>query len=380
MYSQYTNPVAVLNNRKTEIFIIDLPARLGRNNNTVDIYFFHESVSREHCLFECINSRITVRDLGSTVGTYLNGVKLEPNVPYNIDDGMKITIGKVKFLIHVNQDELAARESPQSQNRMPSVLSGGARTEKQRADWYSSDSVSGGIEKHDGIVTVSAKELNEYEYDESEVVHVECGLTPEAKPLSYTSDLVRVELEKELKKTGNANEEEEKITNDIPEPDPEEDEKKTQMIDAEEILSSQNVSAVHSRSEEDADVSEDKDVYPDPKAETEMESKTAAEPESILRLSWMDDETGEQKKITIDHFPFRIGRKSDENDYTVRRKGVSRRHLYFEADGGMLYVIDDRSTNGVRLNGTKIHSGERTEVRSGDSIRIADVTFEVSTD
>ena len=44
-------------------------------------------------------------------------------------------------------------------------------------------------------VTISAKELNEFEYDENEVQYVDCGLRAETAPLSYTSKLRKQDIE-----------------------------------------------------------------------------------------------------------------------------------------------------------------------------------------
>ena len=106
--------------------------------------------------------------------------------------------------------------------------------------------------------------------------------------------------------------------------------------------------------------------------------ESAEEPKKVLVLSWIDDESGDNKKIKIDRYPFRIGRKSDENDYAVRKKGISRRHLCIEEQDGAFYVTDDNSTNGVKVNGKKIKAGEKNLIKEGDNICIADVVFTVA--
>ena len=57
---------------------------------------------------------------------------------------------------------------------------------------------------------------------------------------------------------------------------------------------------------------------------------------------------------------------------------MSRRHMRFEEAGGTVYIVDDNSTNGVRVNGTKLEAGKRYELRAGDHIRVAEITFNVS--
>ena len=330
MNDRAAHPVAALTNKKTELYITDLPAVVGRNDNSVDVYFFHESISREHCIFEFLNRRVTVRDLGSTVGTSINGRKLEPNTPYFIEDGAKIAIGKVKFVFHADYEEIARRE------RMKAVSA--------PAPAQAPAGGAAGQERGPKTFTVEARLLTEYEYDADEVIGIECGLRPEGKPLSFTAEYKKAEVEDELKKT--------------------------QAITREEIQKEEEAAAAGPVPEEAEDLQETE----------ETADETKEEKGAVLRLRWIDDETGETRKVTVDQFPFSMGRKSDENDYALRRKGISRKHMHFEESDGRIYVVDDASTNGVKLNGNKIKADERTEVCSGDKLSLGGITLTVSID
>lgn len=333
------NPVAALTNRRTDLYITDLPAVVGRNDSSVDVYFFHESVSREHCMFEYLNQSVTVRDLGSTVGTSINGKKLEPNTPYYIEDGAKITIGKVKFVFHADYEEIARRESAKK-----SIASSQDAFSKSGSNEQNRSSEEGqGYEAVDAkrghkVVTVEARMLTEYEYGEDEVLYIECGLKPGTKPLSFTAEIKKTEVEDELKKTHIITKEEIKK-------------------EEEAIAAGPSLAEAEESDEPERTVSDSKDII-----------------KKSLRLSWIDDETGKTKDVTIDQFPFSIGRKSDENDYALRRKGVSRKHMHFENVEDKIYIVDDNSTNGVKLNGIKIKVDERTEVKSGDRISLGGIT------
>ena len=375
------NPIATLTNRKMTLDIKGLPARLGRNNNVVEVYLFHESVSREHCLFECINRRFTVRDLGSTVGTFINGVRLEPNIPYNIDDGAKIQFGKVKMVFHADYQALAEWERMQaapaaqdfrgfapaaSQGYGGSAPFGGqsfsgsaqAASQAYGGSAPAAQNFGGSAPAAPGNknVKVSVREMNEYEYDEDEVVYIECGLKPEEKSLSYTSELRKKELEAAI-----ANEADQA------------DWKSTQVLSADE---SEALEAAVEAADEDlvGSVFADEGTF---KIEDQQDEEHATK---TLVLTWIDDITGETKKLKIDHFPFAIGRKSDVNDYTIARKGISRKHMHFDELDGEVYVYDEASTNGVRLNGEKITPETQVKLRSGDHIRVLDITFVVTID
>lgn len=353
MNDQSRNPVATLKNRKSELYITDFPAMLGRNDNSVDIYFFHESISREHCLFEYINRRVTIRDLGSTVGTFVDGVKLEPNVPYIIENGAQLTIGKVKFVLNLDYDELARRERSQ--------FSGSTDTPWQAAgndaDCFGMESGSstGNSTAGSKVVTVKARELTEYEYGEDEVVFIECGFEAPAKPLSFTNRISKKDIELAFNaESDNGNDSNDFEENEI---------RKTQVISVEDIPESTD----HITSDTVDPVEED-------------DEETVSLVTKALYISWLDVVSGENKKFIVDHFPFYIGRKSDENDYSIRRRGISRKHMHFEEADGEYFVIDDNSTNGVKLNGNKIDPGSRTKIRTGDKIDIADVTLTIRTD
>lgn len=315
MNRQFMRPLATLKNRKTELQIFDMPSKFGRNNNTVDIYYFHESISREHCIFECINGRYTVTDLGSTVGTFIEGVRLEPNVPYNIDDKAKMKIGKVKFTFFADYGELASRsqQSPKTDYAPP---------HHEPAS------------KKEGII-ISAKELNDFEYNEEEVIYIDCGIQEQSRPMSYTNELKKKEIVKAL------------------------DMKETQKLDLSEL-------------EEDTgkEVQEISAAAEPVVAEINNNNKT-------IHLTWIDDETGETKIVNINRFPFYMGRKSSENDYAIAKKGFSRKHMHFEERNGEFFICDDNSTNGTKLNGSKIESGRPVSIKAGDRLGIAGITFHV---
>ena len=55
------------------------------------------SISRMHCRFVSDGGRIAVIDLGSTNGTFKNGLKLLPQQKTYIDEGDEIRLGRVCF-------------------------------------------------------------------------------------------------------------------------------------------------------------------------------------------------------------------------------------------------------------------------------------------
>lgn len=74
-----------------------LPVTIGKMEECVDMTLSDPSISRMHCRIEEKMGRAFVRDLGSTNGTFRNGLKLKPQESVMIEEGDEIRIGRVCF-------------------------------------------------------------------------------------------------------------------------------------------------------------------------------------------------------------------------------------------------------------------------------------------
>lgn len=370
--NQFRRPVAVLSNRKMTLDVPFLPAKLGRNENAVDMYLFHESISREHCIFECYDGSYTLRDLGSTAGTYINGARLDPNVAYKVEDGDKLKIGKVKLVFRADYEALAVSQQLQAQEAMQAEAAREQARREQEAP-------------REKRITVAARELNEFEYDESEVVMIDCGLTEYAGPMSYTNRIRKEDIEKaqkEAEAAEAAEAEAEEAAEAVQEPEEEAYEELAQAA-AEEIPGADDAPEAGMKATLVMDPAEPEEDEDDEAGSYEDEETTdlgQSNGPAVLRISWVDEETGENRSLSIEIFPFSIGRKSDENDFAFRKKGMSRKHFHFDMKDGRFTVCDDDSTNGVKVNGKRIAAGEDVAIKEGDSIRAAGITFAVRID
>ena len=55
-----------------------------------------KEVSRHHAAIECgSDGAYVIVDLGSTAGTYVDGVRLSQNVPYPLQWGSRVSFGRV---------------------------------------------------------------------------------------------------------------------------------------------------------------------------------------------------------------------------------------------------------------------------------------------
>lgn len=60
---------------------------------------FENGVSRLHAVIRGTNERVILIDLGSSNGTYINGVRTLPNVEQSLRHGDIVALGKLKFQI-----------------------------------------------------------------------------------------------------------------------------------------------------------------------------------------------------------------------------------------------------------------------------------------
>jgi hypothetical protein len=63
---------------------------------------YANGVSRLHAAIKLINNRIVIVDLGSSNGTYLNGIRLAPYVETPVSHGDLIYVGKLKIQILID--------------------------------------------------------------------------------------------------------------------------------------------------------------------------------------------------------------------------------------------------------------------------------------
>ena len=335
--------LAVIFNKKIRRGITKVPATIGKNPNAADVSFFHNSVDNIHCTVDCKNRQFTITDNGSREGTYVNGEKLEAEVPYNVDDGDSIVIGKGKFELSINYPELAKREKA-------AALAAKA-SEKPEEKTY----------------TIQARPVAPIEYDEAEVVYVSCGLEPVKKKAKYTQEINAEQIREAVKSAEEKRAEEMSMTGAGP-----------------GMFSSFRSSAYEPSAPEPTPAKEEPPVFvPEPAGDDPEPEKTEPipvssaeqEPAPALSLTCISG-MGVGEVILIDHFPFTMGR-SKSNDYTLKIDKVSRHHACLTEKGGMYYITDTNSTNGIRVNGIRIDRDVEYRISIGDTIKMSDNVYSV---
>jgi len=84
---------------------------VGRLN--ADVLLNDPSVSRSHARIIVQNGSVTVEDVGSTNGTFVNGQKLTPQVPVPLTDGAEVTFGGTRLTLRMPGAMPAAPFAPE---------------------------------------------------------------------------------------------------------------------------------------------------------------------------------------------------------------------------------------------------------------------------
>ena len=84
-----------------------------------------------------------------------------------------------------------------------------------------------------------------------------------------------------------------------------------------------------------------------------------------------------KEDIEISYLPFIIGKQDRICDYVLDVEGVSRIHLKFFENKGLLYAIDLNSRNGTYINGKKLENEENTKLNKGDIINICGMSYKL---
>ncbi len=109
----------IVNNKRSSVrrLIIRESALIGRNEKC-DIRVISSEISREHCRVEVDDSELIIIDLGSTNGTFVDGVRIEAHREVPVAPQSRIQIGPATFLVNYvevdsDQETLAPEQTHQ---------------------------------------------------------------------------------------------------------------------------------------------------------------------------------------------------------------------------------------------------------------------------
>ncbi len=92
--------------------LLDKPILLLGRDTECDIQFESKKISRRHCCIAQVGERLIVRDLGSTNGIRINGVRV---VEGFLKDGDELSVGSHRY--QVSSDAIAGQHRDRGQQR-----------------------------------------------------------------------------------------------------------------------------------------------------------------------------------------------------------------------------------------------------------------------
>jgi hypothetical protein len=96
--------------------------RVGRDPDS-DFPIIHPTVSTCHCEFEVSNDGVTIRDCGSTNGTFING---DPVKTARLLPGQEVRLGEVELFVENTEVSVAIPQFDRDRPKPPTVLPDGA--------------------------------------------------------------------------------------------------------------------------------------------------------------------------------------------------------------------------------------------------------------
>lgn len=82
-----------------------------------------------------------------------------------------------------------------------------------------------------------------------------------------------------------------------------------------------------------------------------------------------------KKHITLNKFPYTIGKMAGCVDFALADDSVSRIHARFEKVDDRVMLVDMNSTNGTYRNGLRMQPQETVEIEPGDEIRFGNLNY-----
>ena len=87
---------------------LDKPIVLIGRHQECDVQIPSRKISRRHCCLAQVNDHLVVRDLCSTNGVRINGVRV---LEGNLNAGDELTIGNFRFQVNLNPEAASSRSA-----------------------------------------------------------------------------------------------------------------------------------------------------------------------------------------------------------------------------------------------------------------------------
>jgi pSer/pThr/pTyr-binding forkhead associated (FHA) protein len=97
-------------NAKVKKVVLKADTIIGRSAEC-GLRIASNEVSRQHCKVCVSEEAVTVRDLGSSNGTFVNGYQLEAETDYEIAPDSELSVGGIKFVVRFEEPQAPQRQT-----------------------------------------------------------------------------------------------------------------------------------------------------------------------------------------------------------------------------------------------------------------------------
>ena len=105
-------------------------------------------------------------------------------------------------------------------------------------------------------------------------------------------------------------------------------------------------------------------------------NESSDSPNTVLKLVAMN--SAKYFEVLLNKPQIVLGKKQELVDVVIGfNKMISRKHCSIFNNGDVYYIADEGSANGTYVNGRKIVQGQKTPIKKGDIIRMADSDFQL---
>jgi len=101
--AQRTERCRLVSEEYPEIRVKSVPFFIGKDREHMDFCLNETGISRYHLKLDMVEGRLCIFDLNSTNGSYVNDKKIEPNMPFFVDDGDVVRLGRCSYRIKMRQ-------------------------------------------------------------------------------------------------------------------------------------------------------------------------------------------------------------------------------------------------------------------------------------
>lgn len=117
-----------------------------------------DAISRHHCILRQSEGSVTVRDLGSRNGTFVNEQRVEAETP--LQDGDELRVGPLKFKFH-NEHDAKRTKQPKVKNVADAVARAASRSDEPTSEEDISSWLIGGEPASKSMMETQSFKLDE---------------------------------------------------------------------------------------------------------------------------------------------------------------------------------------------------------------------------